>query len=64
MCAWMIDTFGNSDQRKKFCPDLCSMEKFASYCLTEPGQSLCSKIITFEPIIEDRENVNGLFVCL
>ena len=33
----MIDTFGNTEQREKFCPDLCSMEKFASYCLTEPG---------------------------
>lgn len=39
MCAWMIDTFGDNDQREKFCPDLCSMEKFASYCLTEPGPS-------------------------
>ncbi|ETE57392.1 hypothetical protein L345_16893, partial [Ophiophagus hannah] len=36
MCAWMIDTFGNEEQRLKFCPSLCSMEKFASYCLTEP----------------------------
>lgn len=43
MCAWMIDTFGNTEQREKFCPDLCSMEKFASYCLTEPGQSLYVK---------------------
>jgi len=38
MCAWMIDTFGNKEQREKYCPDLCSMEKFASYCLTEPGK--------------------------
>uniref|UniRef100_A0A098LZB6 Isobutyryl-CoA dehydrogenase, mitochondrial n=1 Tax=Hypsiglena sp. JMG-2014 TaxID=1550645 RepID=A0A098LZB6_9SAUR len=37
MCAWMIDIFGNEEQRLKFCPSLCSMEKFASYCLTEPG---------------------------
>ncbi|XP_072320325.1 isobutyryl-CoA dehydrogenase, mitochondrial [Eucyclogobius newberryi] len=37
MCAWMIDTFGNNEQREKYCPDLCAMEKFASYCLTEPG---------------------------
>ncbi|XP_020784334.2 isobutyryl-CoA dehydrogenase, mitochondrial [Boleophthalmus pectinirostris] len=37
MCAWMIDTFGNNEQRDKYCPDLCAMEKFASYCLTEPG---------------------------
>lgn len=37
MSAWMIDTFGNDDQRRKWLPDLCTMDKFASYCLTEPG---------------------------
>ncbi|KAJ1340169.1 hypothetical protein BSLG_005162 [Batrachochytrium salamandrivorans] len=37
MCAWMIDSFGNNDQREKYLPKLASMEKFASYCLTEPG---------------------------
>ncbi len=37
MAAWMIDAFGGEAQRKKFLPKLCSMEHFASYCLTEPG---------------------------
>ncbi|ARQ01547.1 acyl-CoA dehydrogenase family protein [Pseudorhodoplanes sinuspersici] len=37
MAAWMIDTFGNEDQRQRVLPKLCSMEHFASYCLTEPG---------------------------
>ncbi|RKP06396.1 acyl-CoA dehydrogenase/oxidase [Thamnocephalis sphaerospora] len=37
MCAWMIDTFGNSEQRHKYLPGLVSMEQLASYCLTEPG---------------------------
>ncbi len=37
MCAWMIDTFGSEAQRHKYLPRLVSMEKFASYCLTEPG---------------------------
>ena len=37
MAAWMIDAFGNPEQRRKFLPKLCSMEQFASYCLTEPG---------------------------
>ncbi|TKC41083.1 hypothetical protein EI555_010901 [Monodon monoceros] len=37
MCAWIIDTFGSEEQRHRFCPPLCTMEKFASYCLTEPG---------------------------
>jgi alkylation response protein AidB-like acyl-CoA dehydrogenase len=35
MVAWMIDTFGSAEQRK-YVPKLCSMEHFASYCLTEP----------------------------
>ncbi|HEU5444064.1 MAG TPA: acyl-CoA dehydrogenase family protein, partial [Pseudolabrys sp.] len=37
MAAWMIDAFGSAAARKKFLPKLCSMEHFASYCLTEPG---------------------------
>ncbi|MFT4097679.1 MAG: isobutyryl-CoA dehydrogenase [Rhodoblastus sp.] len=37
MCAWMIDSFGSDEQRHKWLPDLCTMEKLASYCLTEPG---------------------------
>jgi len=37
MAAWMIDRFGNDDQRHAFLPKLCTMEHFASYCLTEPG---------------------------
>jgi alkylation response protein AidB-like acyl-CoA dehydrogenase len=36
MSAWMIDAFGGEPQRKRFLPKLCSMEHFASYCLTEP----------------------------
>ncbi|KAL0481508.1 isobutyryl-CoA dehydrogenase [Acrasis kona] len=37
MCCWMIDSFGTHEQKQKYLPQLCSMEKFASYCLTEPG---------------------------
>lgn len=37
MAAWMIDAFGGEAQRRRFLPKLCSMEHFASYCLTEPG---------------------------
>jgi alkylation response protein AidB-like acyl-CoA dehydrogenase len=37
MCAWMIDSFGNDEQRAAWLPKLTSMEKIASYCLTEPG---------------------------
>ncbi|MFH3481037.1 isobutyryl-CoA dehydrogenase [Xanthobacter variabilis] len=37
MATWMIDRFGDDDQRAKWVPRLASMEHFASYCLTEPG---------------------------
>jgi hypothetical protein len=37
MAAWMIDRFGNTEQRRRFLQKLTSMEHFASYCLTEPG---------------------------
>jgi alkylation response protein AidB-like acyl-CoA dehydrogenase len=36
MVAWMIDAFGSNELRQRFLPDLCSMAKLASYCLTEP----------------------------
>jgi isobutyryl-CoA dehydrogenase len=36
MVAWMIDAFGSKAQRARFLPDLMTMERLASYCLTEP----------------------------
>ena len=37
MAAWMIDRYGDDDQRQKWLPGLCGMAHFASYCLTEPN---------------------------
>jgi alkylation response protein AidB-like acyl-CoA dehydrogenase len=37
MVAWMVDRFGNHEQRARFLPGLTAMRLFASYCLTEPG---------------------------
>jgi alkylation response protein AidB-like acyl-CoA dehydrogenase len=37
MASWMIDRFGNDDQRRRFLPKLTAMDWLASYCLTEPG---------------------------
>ncbi|XP_074793004.1 isobutyryl-CoA dehydrogenase, mitochondrial isoform X3 [Natator depressus] len=60
MCAWMIDTFGNEEQRHKFCPSLCSMEKLASYCLTEPGSgSDAASLITSAKRKGDTYVLNG-----
>ncbi|HSF12448.1 MAG TPA: acyl-CoA dehydrogenase family protein, partial [Erythrobacter sp.] len=37
MAAWMIDQFGGAEVKAKYLPDLVTMEKIASYALTEPG---------------------------
>ncbi|TCL09218.1 hypothetical protein BXY66_1263 [Shimia isoporae] len=37
MCGGMIDKFGSEETKQKWLPDLCSMNKVFSYCLTEPG---------------------------
>lgn len=37
MCSWMIDSFGSEEQRADWLPKLVTMNKIASYCLTEPG---------------------------
>lgn len=35
MVAWMVDRFGNDEQRSEWLPSLCAMEKLGAYCLTE-----------------------------
>ncbi len=37
MVAWMIDTYGDGNQRRQWLPRLCTMESFGGYALTEPG---------------------------
>ncbi|MFZ9486229.1 MAG: acyl-CoA dehydrogenase family protein [Alphaproteobacteria bacterium] len=37
MVAWMVDSFGNEEQRRRWGPRLCAMDIVGSYCLTEPG---------------------------
>lgn len=37
MVTWMIDSFGDDEQRARWVPGLASMETLGSYCLTEPG---------------------------
>ncbi|KAH0623278.1 hypothetical protein JD844_031424 [Phrynosoma platyrhinos] len=60
MCAWMIDTFGKEEQRHRFCPSLCSMEKLASYCLTEPGSgSDAASLLTSAKRDGDNYILNG-----
>ena len=37
MATWMIDSVGSAELRARYVPSLVTMEKIASYCLTEPG---------------------------
>jgi len=37
MASWMIDNFGHDDLRRHHLPDLATMRRVASYCLTEAG---------------------------
>jgi len=37
MATWMIDSVGSTELRARYVPSLVTMEKIASYCLTEPG---------------------------
>jgi acyl-CoA dehydrogenase len=37
MSAWMIDTFAGQALKDRYLPELATMDKIASYCLTEPG---------------------------
>ncbi|KAJ7995513.1 hypothetical protein DPEC_G00245360 [Dallia pectoralis] len=60
MCNWMIDTYGTTEQRERFCPELCTMNKFASYCLTEPGSgSDAASLITTAKLEGDHYVLNG-----
>ncbi|NYD88855.1 acyl-CoA dehydrogenase family protein [Sphingomonas melonis] len=37
MASWMIDRFGSPTVKAKYLPGLVTMDRLASYCLTEPG---------------------------
>lgn len=60
MCAWMLDEFGTADQRHEWIPQLATMEKFASYCLTEPGAGSDAAALRTKAVREGDEYVlNG-----
>jgi alkylation response protein AidB-like acyl-CoA dehydrogenase len=57
MVGWMIDSFGSDTQRKRVLPDLCAMEKFASYCLTEPGSGSDAASLRTQAVRDNNEYV-------
>ena len=60
MASWMIDAFGNVEVKEKFLPELVTMDKIASYCLTEPGSgSDAAALKTSAKLEGDHYVVNG-----
>ncbi len=50
MVVWMIDAFGNDEQRARWVPQLASMEVLGSYCLTEPGAGSDAAALTTKAV--------------
>ncbi|WP_085809244.1 acyl-CoA dehydrogenase family protein [Sphingomonas sp. TZW2008] len=60
MASWMIDRFGSDDLKGRYLPDLVTMERMASYCLTEPGSgSDAAALKTSARLDGDHYVVNG-----
>jgi alkylation response protein AidB-like acyl-CoA dehydrogenase len=60
MATWMIDCFGGEEIKAHFLPQLVSMERIASYCLTEPGSgSDAAALKTTAKMDGDHYVVNG-----
>lgn len=61
MVVWMIDTFGNDEQRNAWVPQLASMESLGSYCLTEPGAGSDAAALTTRAVRDGDDYVlNGV----
>ncbi|MEI7931890.1 MAG: acyl-CoA dehydrogenase family protein, partial [Alphaproteobacteria bacterium] len=60
MASWMIDRFGGDEIRRRFLPELTTMELIASYCLTEPGAgSDAASLATTAKLDGDHYVLNG-----
>ena len=60
MASWMIDKFGGDAVKQRYLPQLVSMEKLGSYCLTEPGSgSDAAALKTAARLEGDHYVVNG-----
>jgi alkylation response protein AidB-like acyl-CoA dehydrogenase len=61
MVAGMIDRYGDDAQRRRYLPKLCSMEHFASYCLTEPAAGSDAAALRTKAVLDGEHYiVNGV----
>lgn len=60
MVVWMIDAFGDDEQRAQWVPQLASMEALGSYCLTEPGAGSDAAALSTKAVLDgDSYVLNG-----
>ncbi|MCC2979234.1 acyl-CoA dehydrogenase family protein [Sphingomonas sp. IC4-52] len=60
MASWMIDRFASDDLKGRYLPSLVTMDKMASYCLTEPGSGSDAAALKTSARLEgDHYIVNG-----
>lgn len=60
MASWMIDTFGSQAVKDKYLPSLVTMERMASYCLTEPSSGSDAAALKTRAVLDgDHYVVNG-----
>jgi alkylation response protein AidB-like acyl-CoA dehydrogenase len=60
MAAWIIDAYDDGALRACLLPQLCRMELFASYCLTEPESGSDAASVKCRAAREgDRYVING-----
>ncbi|MFP6741051.1 MAG: acyl-CoA dehydrogenase family protein [Alphaproteobacteria bacterium] len=60
MAALMIDRYGRPDQRRRWLPAMATMDKIASYCLTEPGAGSDAASLTTKAVRDgDDYVING-----
>jgi len=60
MASWMIDTFGSQPVKDKYLPSLITMERIASYCLTEPSSGSDAAALKTRAVLDgDHYVVNG-----
>lgn len=60
MVAWMIDAFGNEEQRAAWLPGITAMTELTSYCLSEPGVGSDAAALTTRAVLDgDDYVING-----
>ncbi len=60
MASWMIDSFGSEELKARYLPDLVTMDKIASYCLTEPGSGSDAAALKTKAVLDGEHYVvNG-----